>query len=100
MPQKAAKAGGAKGKGTANSAFMKPMQPDEALASVVGHHPIPRTEVTKKIWDYIRKHGLQDPNDKRMIKADDKLKVVFGGKASVSMFEMTSLINKHLKDPQ
>jgi upstream activation factor subunit UAF30 len=97
MPQK--KADGAKPK-PANSAFMKPMQPDEALSAVIGHHPIPRTEVTKKIWDYIRKHALQDPADKRMIKADDKLKVVFGGKASVSMFEMTSLINKHLTDPK
>ena len=103
MPQKGANAGDSKGKGTtgrANSAFMKPMQPDEALGAVVGHHPLPRTEVTKKIWEYIRKHNLQYPKDKRTIKADDKLKAVFGGKGSVSMFEMTKLVNAHLKDPK
>jgi chromatin remodeling complex protein RSC6 len=76
---------------------MKPMQPDEALAAVVGSQPLPRTEVTKKIWEYIRKHNLQDPNDKRSIRADDKLKRIFGGKSSVSMFEMTKLVNAHLK---
>jgi upstream activation factor subunit UAF30 len=99
MPQKGAKAGDkdkAKG-GQANSAFMKPMQPDAALGAVVGNDPLPRTEVTKKIWDYIRKHNLQDPKDKRTIRADDKLKPVFGGKSSVSMFEMTKLVNAHLK---
>jgi upstream activation factor subunit UAF30 len=97
MPQQGAK-GGTKGGGQANSAFMKPMQPDEALAAVVGGNPLPRTEVTKKIWEYIREHNLQDPNDKRTIQADDKLKRVFGGKAKVSMFEMTKLVNEHLKD--
>jgi chromatin remodeling complex protein RSC6 len=76
---------------------MKPMQPDDALAAVIGSDPQPRTEVTKKIWDYIRKNKLQDPNDKRTILADDKLKKVFNGKSSVSMFEMTKLVNGHLK---
>jgi upstream activation factor subunit UAF30 len=78
-------------------AFMKPMQPDDALAAVIGSDPIPRTEVTKRIWDYIRSNNLQDPNDKRTIRADAKLKPVFGGKDSVSMFEMTKLVNGHLK---
>ena len=73
-----------------NDAFMKPMQPSAALAEVVGSKPIPRTEVTKKLWAYIKKN-------KRMIKADDALKTVFGGKAQVNMFEMTKLVNKHLK---
>jgi chromatin remodeling complex protein RSC6 len=82
----------------AGSAFMKPMQPDEALAAVIGSEPLPRTEVTKKIWDYIRAHKLQDPADKRTIRADAKLKPVFGGKDSVTMFEMTKLVNAHLKD--
>jgi chromatin remodeling complex protein RSC6 len=76
---------------------MKPMQPDEALSAVIGSQPLPRTEVTKKIWDYVRQHNLQDPKDKRTIRADDKLKRVFGGKSSVSMFEMTKLVNAHLK---
>jgi upstream activation factor subunit UAF30 len=84
--------------GRTNSAFMKPMQPDDALAAVIGSQPLPRTEVTKKIWDYIRHHKLQDPADKRTIRADDKLKPVFGGKASVTMFEMTKLVNSHLKE--
>lgn len=81
----------------APSAFMKPMQPDEALAAIVGSQPIPRTEVIKRIWDYIREHKLQDPNDKRTIVADDKLRKVFNGKDRVSMFEMTKLVNGHLK---
>ncbi len=80
-----------------NAAFMKPMQPDGALSEVVGSKPIPRTEVTKKLWAYIKKNGLQDKKNKRMIKADDALKPVFGGKAQVNMFEMTKLVNKHLK---
>ena len=83
--------------GQANASFMKPVQPDAALGAVVGSQPQPRTEITKKIWDYIKAHNLQDPNNKRMIKADDKLKAVFGGKAEVSMFEMTKLVNGHLK---
>jgi len=81
----------------APSAFMKAMQPDEALAAIVGGEPLPRTEVTKRIWDYIRAHELQDPNDKRTIVADDKLRPVFNGKDRVSMFEMTKLVNGHLK---
>ena len=90
------KAGGSKG-GAANSAFMAPLTPDAALAAVVGKDPLPRTEVTKRVWDYIREHKLQDPNDKRTIKADAKLKAVFDGKDSVSMFELTKLVNGHLK---
>jgi chromatin remodeling complex protein RSC6 len=76
---------------------MKPMQPDEALAAIVGSDPLPRTEVTKKVWDYIRSNNLQDAKDRRTINADDKLKKVFNGKASVTMFEMTKLVNGHLK---
>ena len=82
---------------TPNAAFMKPRQPSAALSEVVGAKPIPRTEVTKKLWAYIKKNGLQDKKNKRMIKADDALKPVFGGKAQVNMFEMTKLVNKHLK---
>ena len=98
--KKAAKKGGAKKaakKRTPNAAFMKPMQPDAALSAVVGGNPMPRTEITKKIWVYIKKNNLQDAKERRMINADDKLKVVFGGKGKVSMFEMTKLVNKHIK---
>ena len=80
-----------------NAAFMKPVTPDSALAEVVGAKPIPRTEVTKKLWAYIKKNGLQDKKNKRMIKSDDVLKPVFGGKAQVNMFEMTKLVSKHVK---
>jgi len=80
-----------------NAAFMKPMTPSAALGEVVGTKPLPRTEVTKKLWAYIKKNKLQDPKNKRMIKADDNLKTVFGGKATVNMFEMTKLVSKHLK---
>ena len=80
-----------------NAAFMKPVTPDAALSAVVGSKPIPRTEVTKKLWAYIKKNGLQDAKNRRMIKADAPLKTVFGGKASVNMFEMTKLVGKHLK---
>ena len=80
-----------------NAAFMKPVQPSAALAEVVGSKPIPRTEVTKKLWAYIKKNGLQDKKNKRMIKSDDSLKPVFGGKSQVNMFEMTKLVSKHLK---
>ena len=80
-----------------NAAFMAPVTPSAALAEVVGSKPIPRTEVTKKLWVYIKKNGLQDPKNKRMIKADAALKPVFGGKAVVNMFEMTKLVGKHLK---
>ena len=76
---------------------MKPVQPDAALGAVVGSKPIPRTEVTKKLWAYIKKNGLQDKKKKTNINADDNLKVVFGGKKQVTMFEMTKLVSKHLK---
>lgn len=80
-----------------NAAFMKPVTPSATLAAVVGDKPIPRTEVTKRLWAYIKKNGLQDQKNKRMIKADDKLKAVFAGKGMVNMFEMTKLVGKHLK---
>ena len=79
-----------------NAAFMKPMQPDDVLAEVVGSKAIPRTEITKKLWAYIKKNGLQDAKNKRNINADDKLKAVFGGKKTVNMFEMTKLVAKHV----
>jgi upstream activation factor subunit UAF30 len=81
----------------ANAAFMKPVQPSAALSEVVGPKPIPRTEVTKRLWAYIKKNKLQDPKNKRMINADAALKPIFGGKASVNMFDMTKLVGKHLK---
>lgn len=87
----------AKKKRKPNAAFMKPVQPDAALSEVVGNKPIPRTEVTKKLWAYIKKNGLQDKKKKTNINADDKLKVVFGGKKQVTMFEMTKLVSKHVK---
>jgi upstream activation factor subunit UAF30 len=93
--KKAAKRGGAKRK--PNAAFMKPMQPDAALGAVVGNTAIPRTEVTKKLWQYIKRNGLQDAKERRMINADDKLRAVFGGKGKVSMFEMTKLVSRHMK---
>ena len=80
-----------------NAAFMKPLTPSAVLAAIVGANPLPRTDVTKKIWDYIKKHKLQDSVNRRNINADDKLKAVFGGKKTVSMFEMTKLISAHLK---
>ena len=93
--KKAKKAAGKKRK--PNAAFMKPMNPSAALGAVIGTSAMPRTEVTKKIWAYIKKNNLQDKKNRRNINADDKLKPVFGGKAQVSMFEMTKLVNKHLK---
>jgi chromatin remodeling complex protein RSC6 len=80
-----------------NAAFMKPMMPDAALGAVVGTKAIPRTEITKKLWQYIKRNGLQDSKERRMINADDKLKAVFGGRGKVSMFEMTKLVSKHMK---
>ena len=80
-----------------NAAFMKPVTPNEKLAAVVGAAPLPRTELTKKLWAYIKKNNLQDKKNRRMINADDKLKVVFGGKGQVSMFDMTKLVSKNLK---
>ena len=91
----AKKKGGAKRK--PNAAFMKPMQPDAVLSAVVGTKAIPRTEITKKLWQYIKRNGLQDSKERRMINADDKLKAVFGGRGKVSMFEMTKLVSKHMK---
>jgi upstream activation factor subunit UAF30 len=80
-----------------NAAFMKPMTPSGTLAAVVGSMPMPRTDVTKKIWDYIKKNKLQDNINRRLINADEKLRAVFGGKKQVSMFEMTKLVSNHLK---
>ena len=80
-----------------SAAFMKPLNPSAALAEVVGSKPLPRTEVAKKLWVYIKKNGLQDKKNRRMINADAKLAAVFGGKRLVSMFEMTALVSKHLK---
>ena len=93
--KKAKKAAGKKRK--PNPAFMRPMTPSAALGAVIGTNAMPRTEVTKKIWGYIKRNSLQDKKNKRMINADDKLKPVFGGKGQVSMFEMTKLVSKHLK---
>jgi chromatin remodeling complex protein RSC6 len=87
----------AKTKRKPSAAFMKPMTPSSTLAEVVGAKAIPRTEVTKKLWAYIKKNNLQDKKNKRMINADANLKAVFGGKASVNMFDMTKLVSKHLK---
>jgi upstream activation factor subunit UAF30 len=92
-PKKAAKGGG---RGRSNPAFMKPMQPDAMLAAVIGDKPQPRTQITKKIWDYIKARGLQDKVNRRMINADENLLKVFGNKKQVSMFEMTKLVNKHM----
>ena len=98
-PKKAKKAAkkksGAKRK--PNAAFMKPMTPTATLAAVIGGSPMPRTEVTKKLWAYIKRNGLQDSKNRRNINADDKLQDVFGGKKQVSMFEMTKLVSRHLK---
>jgi chromatin remodeling complex protein RSC6 len=80
-----------------NAAFMKPMNPSATLGAVIGSSPMPRTEVTKKLWGYIKRNGLQDRVNRRMINADDKLRAVFGGKSQVSMFEMTKLVSNHLK---
>ena len=87
----------AKKKRKPNPAFMKPVQPDATLSAVVGNKPMPRTELTKKLWAYIKKNNLQDKKKKTNINADDKLKPVFGGKKTVTMFEMTKLVSKHVK---
>lgn len=94
--KKAAKPAKKAAKRTPNPAFMKALQPSAELGAVVGDKPLPRTEVVKKLWAYIKKNGLQDQKNKRQINADDKLKKVFGGKSSVSMFDMTKLVSKHL----
>ena len=103
--RKAAKKGGRKSrrkssgkKRTPNAAFMKPMQPSSDLAAVVGSGAMPRTEVTKKLWGYIKRKGLQDSKNRRMINADENLRPIFG-RSQVSMFEMTRLVNKHLRNP-
>ena len=80
-----------------NAAFMKPVTPSATLAEVIGDKPMPRTEVTKKLWAYIKKNGLQDKKNRRMINADASLKAVFNGKSQVSMFDMTKLVSKHMK---
>ena len=80
-----------------NAAFMKPLTPSPALAEIVGAAPLPRTQVVKKLWAYIKKHDLQDAKNRRNINADDALKAVFNGKGTVNMFEMTKLVNKHVK---
>jgi upstream activation factor subunit UAF30 len=100
--KRAAKSGAKKSakkaaKRTPNAAFMKAMTPSAQLSTVVGSAPLPRTEVTKKLWGYIKRKGLQDAKNRRQINADENLKPIFGGKSSVSMFEMTKLVNKHLK---
>ncbi len=99
MKKAAAKRPAAKSKSKRkpNAAFMKPMTPSSTLAAVVGNSPMPRTEVTSKLWGYIKTNNLQDKTNRRMINADDKLREVFGGKRQVSMFEMTKLVAKHLK---
>jgi chromatin remodeling complex protein RSC6 len=99
MAKKAAKKKAAKKSSgrKANAAFMKPVTPSATLAEVVGSTPIPRTEVTKKLWAYIKRKGLQDAKNRRMINADDKLGPIFGGKKQVSMFDMTKMVSKHLK---
>jgi len=98
-PKKAAKKAAPKKKSARkpNAAFMAPLTPSASLAEVVGAKPIPRTEIIKKIWDYIKKNGLQDKKNRRMINGDAKLKTVFGGKAQVSMFELAKIVSKHVK---
>lgn len=86
----------AKAKRKPNPALMKPVQPDAVLGAVVGTKPAPRGQITKKLWDYIKKNGLQDAKNKRNINADDALKAVFGGKKTVTMFEMTKLVSNHI----
>jgi chromatin remodeling complex protein RSC6 len=83
-------------KRTPSAAFMKPVKPDDKLAAVVGSSPMPRTEVTKKLWAYIKRNGLQDQKNRRNINADDKLRPVFNGRSTVNMFDMTSLVSKHV----
>jgi upstream activation factor subunit UAF30 len=95
--KKAAKPAKKKSARKPNAAFMKPLTPSPTLAAVIGNKPAPRTEVVKQIWNYIKKHGLQDKKNKRMINADDKLKAVFGGKSQISMFELAKVLSKHVK---
>jgi chromatin remodeling complex protein RSC6 len=83
-------------KRTPSAAFMRPVTPDSALSAVVGSSPLPRTELTKKLWAYIKRNGLQDSKNRRAINADDKLRPVFGGRSQVTMFDMTKMVNKHV----
>ena len=83
-------------KGRAAGALAKPVQPDAALAAVVGSQPLPRTELTKRVWEYIREHKLQDAQDRRRIRADDRLRAVFNGQDSVTMFELTKFVSRHV----
>ena len=92
--KKAAKKSGKKR--TPSAAFMRPVTPDNALSAVVGSSPLPRTELTKKLWAYIKRNGLQDSKNRRAINADDKLRPVFGGRSQVTMFDMTKMVNKHV----
>jgi len=85
-----------KGKRKPSGSFMKPVQPDQKLAEIIGNEPVPRTDVIRKLWDYIRGHNLQDPENKTFIRADEKLREIFGGKDRVSMFEMTKLVFNHV----
>ena len=97
-PKKAAKKVAKKAaKRTPNAAFMTPLNPSPVLAEVIGSKPLPRTEIVKKIWDYIKKNNLQDKKNRRMINADSKLKVVFGGKDQVSMFDLAKIVSKNVK---
>ncbi|MBX2922591.1 MAG: SWIB/MDM2 domain-containing protein [Chitinophagaceae bacterium] len=96
-PAKAAKKAAKKSTRKPNAAFMAPLTPSAALGDVIGSKPLPRTEVIKKIWEYIRKNKLQDSTNKRMINADDKLKTLFGGKSQISMFDLAKIVSNHLK---
>ena len=98
-PKKAAKKAAPKKKSARkpNAAFMAPLNVSDSLGAVVGNKPLPRTQIIKKIWDYIKKNGHQDKKNRRMINADDKLKTVFGGKSQISMFELAKVVNKHVK---
>jgi len=96
-PKKAAKKAAKKSARKPNAAFMIPLTPSPVLAEVIGNKPLPRTEIVKKIWDYIKKNKLQDSKNKRMINADSKLKTVFGGKDQVSMFDLAKIVSKNVK---
>jgi chromatin remodeling complex protein RSC6 len=96
-PKKSAKKAGKKSARKPNAAFMAPLNLSPALADVIGSKPLPRTEIIKKIWDYIKKNGLQDSKNRRMINADAKLKTLFGGKTQISMFELAKVVNNHVK---
>jgi chromatin remodeling complex protein RSC6 len=96
-PAKKAKKAKKKSNRKPNAAFMKPLSPSSTLAEVIGNKAMPRTEIVKKIWDYIKKHGLQDKKNRRMINADAKLKAIFGGKSQISMFELAKVVSKHVK---